>query len=87
MKNECTRIIIVPLNFLVVWQELALYTKWYNHYRPHQTLDGRTPNEVRDNSPPVRMIEAKSNSKLPDIKLQISYLGGKRHLPTGCGSH
>ena len=27
-------------------RETELFCDWYNEYRPHMTLDGKTPNEV-----------------------------------------
>ena len=33
-------------------RELALYAVWYNEYRPHTYIQGRTPQEVYDGIPP-----------------------------------
>jgi len=46
LKNECTRRIVVPLRIGEFRLELANYFRWYNDARPHQSLGGRTPNEV-----------------------------------------
>ena len=90
MKDECTQQILVPLNFNDMRQELALYLTWYNEFRPHQALNGRTPQEVYTNTsanaPPV-LSEVEGpfgdlpNSQLPEMKLLMSYLAGRRHLP------
>ena len=36
----------MPLADDTMERELVLYAFWYNERRPHQTLEGRTPNEV-----------------------------------------
>ena len=46
MKAECTRCILVPFRLDAMREELALYVTWYDENRPHQALDGMTPNEV-----------------------------------------
>ncbi len=46
MKSECTRKIIVPFRLDRMRHELACYATWYNQYRPHTGLEGRTPMEV-----------------------------------------
>jgi hypothetical protein len=46
LKDEFIRRIIVPLRISDFNEELIRYVIWYNEYRPHQTLHGRTPNEV-----------------------------------------
>ncbi len=46
MKNECTRRILVPQRREDFRCQLVCFTNWYNVWRPHMTLRGRTPNEV-----------------------------------------
>ena len=46
MKNECTRIMLVPLCGDTFDSELTSYASWYNHSRPHSSLSGSTPHEV-----------------------------------------
>ena len=46
LKNECTRIILVPLRRDPLHQELTCFAHWYNQSRPHSSLNGETPNEV-----------------------------------------
>jgi putative transposase len=46
LKNECTRIILVPLRTDAFHLELTYFTHWYNHSRPHSSLNGKTPHEV-----------------------------------------
>jgi len=36
----------VPLRRQAFRQELSSFIDWYNEYRPHTTLGGRTPDEV-----------------------------------------
>jgi len=45
-KDECLRRIQVPLRVAKVREEIRLYVLWYNAERPHQSLNGRTPDEV-----------------------------------------
>lgn len=80
MKDECTRQILVPLNFGDFRKELALYVVWYNFFRPHQALDGNTPTDVYDaNDPPA--TPKIPNSHLPEMRLHVSFLEGRMHLP------
>jgi transposase InsO family protein len=46
LKNECTRIILVPVRSDAFHLELTSYANWYNHSRPHSSLNGKTPHEV-----------------------------------------
>jgi len=46
LKNECTRRLIVPFTLGALRKELALFTIWYNHERPHRRLAGATPAEA-----------------------------------------
>ncbi len=46
MKNECTRRILVPIDKAGFSKEITLWREWYNSYRPHMTLEGKTPDEV-----------------------------------------
>ncbi|MHC5212719.1 MAG: transposase [Planctomycetota bacterium] len=45
-KDEATRRLMMPMSVRAVRRELVLYAYWFNHYRPHQGLGGRTPDEV-----------------------------------------
>ncbi len=46
LKNECMRIIRVPLSRDASHQELTCFANWYNQSRPHSSLNGKTPDEV-----------------------------------------
>ena len=46
LKNECTRIILVPLRREAFHRELRFFEVWFNQHRPHSALDGRTPYEM-----------------------------------------
>ena len=81
MKDEHTRIISVPMNSDDMRFELSLYFIWYNEYRPHEYLKGRTPEEIYNNSPPLKMIEFKKAPDIPEMELELSFLGGRKHLP------
>jgi len=46
MKDEATRRILVPQRRSNFARELTHFVAWYNAYRPHAALAGRTPNEL-----------------------------------------
>jgi putative transposase len=46
LKNECTRIILVPFRTKAFDLELTSFANWYNDSRPHSSLNGKTPQEV-----------------------------------------
>ena len=46
MKTELTRRILVPTSYEEFDREMKLWKKWYNGTRPHDSLKGRTPDEV-----------------------------------------
>ena len=46
MKDEGTRRTLVPQRQADFQRGLAHFVAWYNQFRPHSTLEGRTPNEV-----------------------------------------
>jgi putative transposase len=80
--------------------ELDLIVNWYNEHRPHEYLNGATPDEIyhrhfpqhrkpryepRNQWPhgspcakPWALVRGKPGAKLT---LEVTYLGGKRHLP------
>jgi transposase InsO family protein len=81
LKDECTRQITVPLNFNEMRYELALFLAWYNEFRPHEYLEGRTPLEVYNHSPPKECLKLIHGSEVPKMELQLSFLEGRKHLP------
>lgn len=46
LKDECTRLLLVPYQRNSFRRELVHFVSWYNEDRPHTRLDVRTPNEV-----------------------------------------
>ena len=44
--KEILLLITVPEHQPVFEHEVGLVIDWYNEHRPHETLDGKTPNEV-----------------------------------------
>jgi transposase InsO family protein len=46
VKDECLRLILVPFRLDAMVKELDVYVGWFNEHRPHQGLNGKTPNEV-----------------------------------------
>ena len=53
MKNESTRRYLVALRRETFRGELVAFIDWYNEYRPHTTLGGKTPEEVYHNRYPA----------------------------------
>jgi len=46
MKDEATRRTLIPKRQPDFQRELSHFFNWYNEWRPHAALEGRTPNEV-----------------------------------------
>ncbi len=46
LKDECTRRSLVPLDIARMRAELQTYVAWFNTERPHEHLDGSTPDEA-----------------------------------------
>jgi hypothetical protein len=46
VKEECTRRLLVPYRRDTFRRELGLYVDWYNRHRPHDLLEGATPEEI-----------------------------------------
>ncbi len=93
MKAECTRQIKVPFRLDAMREELAYYMSWYNEHRPHQALNGLTPDEayrgeaspnpyVRFEPRPRWPITGKGrSSRAGRLHLTIKFVEGRRHLP------
>lgn len=81
LKSEFTNQLLTPFEMDKFRLELSHYVEWYNGHRPHQTLGGRTPQEIYSNAqlpPPDNPVP---NSKLPAMELTVSHLHGNRLLP------
>ena len=52
-----------------------------NEHRPNMALDARTPGEVYDHAAPAPKLCVLPRSKAPPMKLTVSFLAGRRHLP------
>ena len=62
-------------------KDVACYIDWYNESRPHQSLDGKTPQDVYSGSsvsPPDYPTRGTDAIKLDVV---VSYHDGQRHLP------
>jgi len=46
LKNECTRVIVVPLRRESFCRELAFFADWHRQHRAHSGLHSKTPHEV-----------------------------------------
>ena len=84
-----TNHILIPLNMDDFRKELGWYATWYNEHRPHQSLKGRTPQDVYSGLPrsPCNVDavddvpQPVANSKLPTMTLAVSHLNYCRMLP------
>jgi putative transposase len=92
LKTECTRRFLVPLRMSEMRYEIALYRRWYNRHRPHQSLRGIPPEQIYSDSfgcgvsrlADLRLFEGdapRHRKNLRRVDLGISYLGGRPHLP------
>ncbi len=46
IKEQLRLLAIIPFSRRSTQRDLNLIVGWYNEHRPHETLGGRTPNEV-----------------------------------------
>ena len=81
LKHEHTRRILVPLRAVEFRTALSWYVEWHNGQRPHQSLDGKTPDDVysgaaRDS--PILVVRGKNAVQL---QLHVSPHRGQTHLP------
>ena len=53
LKQECFRLIRVPMRLAEMRTEARLFVGWYNRHRAHQALNCRTPEEVRSDREPA----------------------------------
>ena len=51
--KEIFRLIVVPEDQAQFEREVGCIINWYNEHRPHDTLGGKTPNEVYFSRPPA----------------------------------
>jgi putative transposase len=51
--KEILRLITVPEDQAQFEREVGFITEWYNECRPHDTLGGKTPNEIYFSRPPA----------------------------------
>jgi hypothetical protein len=93
MKTECLRRIVVPFVSAELRAELEAFVRWYNVHRPHATLGGATPEEIRERRRPAckrpRLeprgrypVRGKIRGKAGDgIHLVVTSFEGRKHLP------
>ena len=73
---------------------MAAYQRWYNEHRPHASLEGRTPREMRAAAPPPRerpRLEPRARYPIRggpparrargSLALVADHVGGFRELP------
>ncbi len=81
LKSECTRKTLNPMNIDDFRYQITEYLNWYNEFRPHESLKGRTPFDAYFGK---RRRNGYYKMKGPDpdnLVLQVSYVNGQKHLP------
>jgi transposase InsO family protein len=95
LKQEGLYRMFVPYDILQMNHELRIFADWYNCKRPHSTLNGLSPRDLHNQSPPVvQRLEPRarypvsqsdlSSGKVKRIsELQLTTIGfrGREHLP------
>jgi transposase InsO family protein len=80
-KEEHVGRILVPFRAVDFREAVSWYVDWYNTCRPHQSLDGRTPQDVYSGSttstPELRVC---GDGAVKSI-LVVSHLHNQPHLP------
>ena len=93
LKQECTRRILIPFWLDAMRVEMELFARWYNEFRPHASLGGRTPDEVYNSrTPACNGPRFEPRARYPSdaqlrgepgekLELRVDYLEGRKHLP------
>jgi transposase InsO family protein len=98
LKTEMLhRLAAVPFRLSAMQREITAYTFWYNQHRPHSSLGGRTPAEVRDGQvaacdrpalepraryPLARRQPARLARRVRGkLELVVEHVDGRAHLP------
>ena len=93
MKQECFRLLVVPMTEGAVMRELRAFSTWYNEHRPHSKLQGRTPVEVASGRRSRRrrvdprttrrgsLWQGSRGSPAARLRLDVRYVDGRKHLP------
>ena len=82
----------MPLRLPAVQAELDCYAAWFRLHRPHQALQGITPEERRaDELPNVVRLEPRpkmpirgdpiSVRRVASVELSVERFAGREHLP------
>ena len=80
LKAEWLRRVLVPLDGDAMQRDLSCYFDWFARQRPHQGLDGQTPQEVYDGVPVVAREKLKA-SEVPRSQLVVRFHQRRRQLP------
>jgi putative transposase len=79
LKTDWLRKIIVPLDTDSMRRNLTKYIRWYNCYRPHQSLNGTSPAEIYEPKlPQMRPVNLNLGEK---CRLIVTFYEGDRKLP------
>lgn len=80
-KEEHIDRILVPFRLQDFRREISAYIDWYNRFRPHQSLAGKTPQEVYSGSttsPPDLLTE---KAETTNLDLTVLWHRDQKHLP------
>ena len=80
LKDEWLRRILVSLDHAAMQRDLSCYFEWFTRQRPHQGLDGRTPQEVYDGVAVVARERSRAK-EVPRSELVVHFHEGRRQLP------
>ena len=87
------QMLVVPFTRPPLVRSIAAYQTWFNEFRPHQSLDGKTPRDVEKKRRPRRIrLEPRPRMPIPraergrvrrcdNIELVIKHVDGHRTLP------
>ena len=67
----------MPLRADAVRREVGVYQAWFASHRPHQGLEGRTPQEVYDS----HALKRPSFARDEPLSMLVSFHEGRRQLP------
>lgn len=92
LKRSGTRRILIPYSPHQMQTELNIFAQWYNSIRPHQSLGGRTPDDVwhgriaehtrLEPRALYPIAQPELSKRVSGIELQARPFRGRSHLPS-----
>jgi len=83
IKQQWLRTIMIPLQLSDMRNSITTYIRWYNHYRPHQGLNGAIPIDLYSPDKSKKAPKQYDPRGRPDMKLKliVTYFEGHKQLP------